>query len=97
MRTYLEELLRARTSEEWSALLDAARIPNAVVRSVPEALSAHECRSVAVVADEEGEEIPQVMGPIRINGEYLRPYLPPPALGRHTATVLGSKAHRLAR
>jgi crotonobetainyl-CoA:carnitine CoA-transferase CaiB-like acyl-CoA transferase len=90
LRAALEERLAAQSREHWSELLTAAAVPHAVARTIGEALAAPETRSLAH-SDSGERPSAQVMGPIRVDGEYQRPYLSPPALGAHTDVVLGRR------
>jgi crotonobetainyl-CoA:carnitine CoA-transferase CaiB-like acyl-CoA transferase len=90
LRDELESRLAAQDAAAWSAELDRHGIPNGVVRSVAEALHAPESRSVSYV-DHDGR-IPQVLSPIRIDGEYLGPYLPPPECDEHRNLITGKAA-----
>jgi crotonobetainyl-CoA:carnitine CoA-transferase CaiB-like acyl-CoA transferase len=87
LRRELNSRLAERTSAEWMEALDARGVPNAVVRSVGNALASPETRSVTRVRHPEMGEIAQVMGPIRVDKEYQRPYLPPPELGEHSDEI----------
>jgi len=91
LRAELERLLAAKPSGAWAPLLDELGVPNAMVRSVGEALGAAETRSVMTIAHPELGEIPQVMGPIRVDGAYQEPYLPPPMHGEHTAEIKSTR------
>jgi crotonobetainyl-CoA:carnitine CoA-transferase CaiB-like acyl-CoA transferase len=88
LRVAIEAITTTRPSEEWRAQMDAAGIPNAVIRSVGEALEASDTRSRAQLEHPTWGNITQVMSPIRVNGEYLTPYLAPPTLGEHTRDIL---------
>jgi crotonobetainyl-CoA:carnitine CoA-transferase CaiB-like acyl-CoA transferase len=88
LRGEIEEITRTRCSAEWRKLLDDAGIPNAFVRSVGDALDAKDTQTITRIEHPTWGSVPQVMGPIRVNGKYLDPYLAPPALGEHTKGVL---------
>lgn len=87
LRAELEQALAARPTEDWAEVLDGLGIPNGAVRSVSEALTAPEARSIAVVTHPRLGPVRQVMSPIRVNGDVLAPYLAPPALGEHDGLV----------
>jgi crotonobetainyl-CoA:carnitine CoA-transferase CaiB-like acyl-CoA transferase len=91
LRGRLEERLAGRSSEEWSALLETAGVPHAVVRTVGEALQAPETRSLAHADGAGPGASAQVMGAIRVDGAYQRPYLAPPGIGEHTDAVLNRR------
>jgi len=81
LRTALEEKLSSRSAEEWSERCQRAGVPCGRVRSVGEALAGVGARLVARVGGEPGPRQAQVMSPIRLRGDYLRPYAPSPNLG----------------
>lgn len=87
LRAALEAKLARAEAGEWNRLLDQASIPNAAVRSVPEALAAPEAHCLTTVDHPALGRIPQVMSPIQVDGEYLQPYLAPPLLGEHTNQI----------
>ncbi|MGA8428005.1 MAG: CoA transferase [Candidatus Dormiibacterota bacterium] len=81
LRAVLEEKLSARGAEDWRQLLQLAGVPCGRVRSVGEALTAAGDRLVARLSRADGPDQAQLMSPIRLDGDYLRPYKPPPDLG----------------
>jgi crotonobetainyl-CoA:carnitine CoA-transferase CaiB-like acyl-CoA transferase len=89
LREHLERALADRTASDWSALLDACGVPNAVVRPVSEALGAAEAQSVSELDHPQYGLVQQVLSPIRIDGRYLVPYLAPPTLNEHEIDILG--------
>jgi crotonobetainyl-CoA:carnitine CoA-transferase CaiB-like acyl-CoA transferase len=89
LRDELEARLAGRGAAAWSVELDRRGIPNGMVRSVAEALHAPESRTVSYVDHGVYGRIPQVLSPIRLNGEYLRPYLPPPECDEHRNLITG--------
>jgi len=72
----------------WIARLAAAGIPCGTVRTVPDALASADVQSVATVNHDTLGPIKQVLGPIRLNGNYLDPVLPPPTLDQHHGELL---------
>jgi crotonobetainyl-CoA:carnitine CoA-transferase CaiB-like acyl-CoA transferase len=76
----------------WIAALAAAGIPCGTVRTVPDALASADVGNLATVEHGTGGPIKQVLGPMRLNGEYLAPVLPPPTLDEHHSELL--KANR---
>jgi crotonobetainyl-CoA:carnitine CoA-transferase CaiB-like acyl-CoA transferase len=88
LRQELETRLAARDAKAWGTELDRRGIPNGVVRTVPEALAAPESHSVFYVDHPVYGRIPQVLNPIRLNGEYLAPYLAPPVRGEHDKLII---------
>jgi crotonobetainyl-CoA:carnitine CoA-transferase CaiB-like acyl-CoA transferase len=87
LRKELEQALAARPPGEWAAVLDEAGIPNGAVRSVAEALTAPEARSVRTVTHPRLGPVGLVMSPIRVGGDILGPYLAPPAHGEHDGLI----------
>jgi crotonobetainyl-CoA:carnitine CoA-transferase CaiB-like acyl-CoA transferase len=81
LRTLLEGKLSSHSAEEWSARCQRAGVPCGRVRSVGEALASFGGRLVARVGEDAGSGEAQVMSPIRLGGDYLRPYAPSPKLG----------------
>jgi crotonobetainyl-CoA:carnitine CoA-transferase CaiB-like acyl-CoA transferase len=100
---------RVRHRDELSALLNAhfvtagaaswiskmieAGIPCGTVRSIPEALASADVQNLATIEHRSAGPIKQVLGPIRINDEYLGAILPPPRLDEHHDELLPSRAH----
>jgi glutaryl-CoA transferase len=91
LRIALEQRTRSLNATDLGRLLDAQGIPSAVVRGVGAALDAPETRTVSTVDHGVWGRIRQVMNPIRIGGQYLFPYLAPPALGEHSDLVRAAK------
>jgi crotonobetainyl-CoA:carnitine CoA-transferase CaiB-like acyl-CoA transferase len=89
VKSRIEEALGGRSRAVWLAVLTAAGVPTAEVRTVGEALDAPETTTVTWIDDGEDGKIPQVGGPIRVNGQLQLPFLPPPQLGEHTDEVVG--------
>lgn len=75
LRRELEARLAGEDAETWRKRLEGEGVPCGVVRSVAAVFDDLGADAVAEV-----DGIPQVVGPIRIDGERLRPYLPPPGL-----------------
>jgi crotonobetainyl-CoA:carnitine CoA-transferase CaiB-like acyl-CoA transferase len=72
-------------ASEWEAKLTAVGVPAARVRKISEVLadSAATAEVVSSVLSRTGENLPQVLSPIRLNGKLLEPFQPPPDLGEH--------------
>jgi itaconate CoA-transferase len=85
----LEELLGARSADEWIDLLESARIPCGAVNELPDVVEHPQLAHNRLVVDVESEvgTLPAVGSPFLVDGER-----PPsgavPALGEHTAEVL---------
>jgi crotonobetainyl-CoA:carnitine CoA-transferase CaiB-like acyl-CoA transferase len=83
----LERALAARGAAAWVAALAEAGVPCGLVNDVGEAFALAERLGLAPVASAGG--IPQVANPIRLSATPASYRLAPPALGQHTAEVLG--------
>jgi crotonobetainyl-CoA:carnitine CoA-transferase CaiB-like acyl-CoA transferase len=83
----LERALAAREASDWVAALSEAGVPCGLVNDVGEAFALAERLGLEPVAAAGG--IPQVANPIRLSSAPASYRLAPPALGEHTAEVLG--------
>jgi crotonobetainyl-CoA:carnitine CoA-transferase CaiB-like acyl-CoA transferase len=84
----LNSHLASAPADVWIARLAAAGIPCGMVRTLPDALASADVQNLATVTHSTLGPIKQVLGPIRMNGEYLAPVLPPPALDEHHGELL---------
>jgi crotonobetainyl-CoA:carnitine CoA-transferase CaiB-like acyl-CoA transferase len=87
LKSTLEGILERKSAAEWSEHFDARGIPNAVVRSVAEALMSPEAVSIGEVFQSDGTALRQVLNPIRINGDFLQPYMVPPKMNQHADQI----------
>lgn len=86
----MQEVFSRRPSADWLAALDAASVPCAPVRGMDEVFGSPEgAAMVQEVEDPLHGLLRLVAGPIRLSGSLSEVRLPPPALGEHTAEVLG--------
>ncbi len=85
LRLRLEALLAQADADAWQLRLEGAGIPCGMVRSVAEVFAEVGARLVRTV-----DGIPQSMAPIRLNGEYLAPFLRPPDAGGPAGTPTGT-------
>jgi crotonobetainyl-CoA:carnitine CoA-transferase CaiB-like acyl-CoA transferase len=86
----MQEALSRRSSADWLASLEAASVPCAPVRGVDEVFgSPAGAAMVQEVEDPIHGLLRLVADPIRLSGSLAEVRLPPPALGEHTAEVLG--------
>jgi crotonobetainyl-CoA:carnitine CoA-transferase CaiB-like acyl-CoA transferase len=83
----LERALAARGAADWVAALAAAGVPCGLVNNVGEAFALAERLGLDPVVAAGG--VPQVADPIRLSSTPVSYRLAPPALGEHTAEVLG--------
>lgn len=79
--------LAKKTAKEWEPILQAAGVPCARLRSLPEALDSDQVRSRGFVQTvEPGLKVPTL--PFRIAGvDAYAPTLPPPRHGEHSAQI----------
>ncbi len=80
LRSLLEAQLRFRSAEEWSSELQAVGVPCGLVNSVGQALSGVGRHLIAQLRSDDGSSQAQLMSPIRLDGDYLRPYRAAPSL-----------------
>jgi crotonobetainyl-CoA:carnitine CoA-transferase CaiB-like acyl-CoA transferase len=83
----LERALAVRVAADWVAALASAGVPCGLVNDVGEAFALAERLGLDPVVAAGG--IPQVADPIRLSSTPASYRLAPPALGEHTAEVLG--------
>jgi crotonobetainyl-CoA:carnitine CoA-transferase CaiB-like acyl-CoA transferase len=83
----LERALAARGAADWVAALAEAGVPCGLVNDVGEAFALAERLGLDPVVAAGG--VPQVADPIRLSSTPVSYRLAPPALGEHTAEVLG--------
>jgi crotonobetainyl-CoA:carnitine CoA-transferase CaiB-like acyl-CoA transferase len=83
----LERALAARGAAEWVATLAEGGVPCGLVNDVGEAFALAERLGLDPVVAAGG--VPQVADPIRLSSTPVSYRLAPPALGEHTARVLG--------
>jgi crotonobetainyl-CoA:carnitine CoA-transferase CaiB-like acyl-CoA transferase len=86
----MQEVFSRRPSADWLAALEAASVPCAPVRGVDEVFGSREgAAMVQEIEDPLHGLLRLVADPIRFSGSLAEVRLPPPALGEHTAEVLG--------
>lgn len=89
LNAHLEPVLAAGTRAEWSALLDAAGVPCAPVRSITEMLADAQTEALGIVQSLPGA-FPALVGlPLSFDGERPPLRSMPPDLGQHTAALKG--------
>ncbi len=87
----LNEILGARTAEEWMKRFEAAGIPAGRIKTVAEVCESEhlKARGMVVTLPHPSATRVTVMGvPIRLHSTPGRAAAPPPVLGQHTAEVL---------
>lgn len=87
----VSEKLRTRTTAEWGALLQAARIPYGPVNNFAQALSDSQVRARDMVREvrlHTGETLSMPGNPVKLSAEQPKAWTAPPLLGQHTNSVL---------
>ncbi|MBT1445395.1 CoA transferase [Shewanella sp. JM162201] len=86
----IKKALLGKGRDEWLALLHGAGVPAGPINSVEEALAEPQAqaRQMQIRRDFNGESLPFVGSPLRIDGEALNSPLPPPLLGEHQQQML---------
>jgi crotonobetainyl-CoA:carnitine CoA-transferase CaiB-like acyl-CoA transferase len=99
----VSEKLRTRTTAEWQALLQEARIPCGPVNNFAQALQDSQVRARDMVVDvrlHTGETVSMPGNPVKLSAQEARAFTAPPLLGQHTQEVLrdvaGYDADRVA-
>jgi crotonobetainyl-CoA:carnitine CoA-transferase CaiB-like acyl-CoA transferase len=89
------EKFRTRSTAEWQALLQQARIPCGPVNNFAQALADSQVRARDMVVDVKlhtGETISMPGNPVKLSAQQARAYSAPPRLGQHTDEVLRAVA-----
>ncbi|WP_395639906.1 CoA transferase, partial [Pseudolysinimonas sp.] len=87
----IEPAFRAKPAAEWVRLFNAASIPVALVKSVPEALADPQVRHrdmVITLRDDDGTEVEVLGNPIKFETAVRPSHRFPPALGADGVDVL---------
>ena len=88
----IAEMLKARTSEEWRAALEAEGVPCGPINALDEVFADPqvEARGMRFELDHpRAGRVPMVASPMRFSDTPLEHRRPPPLLGEHTDVVLG--------
>ncbi len=88
----IAEMLKARTSEEWRAALEAEGVPCGPINALDEVFADPqvEARGMRFELDHPcAGRVPMVASPMRFSDTPLEHRRPPPLLGEHTDIVLG--------
>lgn len=85
----LDAEMAKRSNAEWTALLDAAGVPCAPVQNVAQMLAHEQTKALGLLQPVPGSSIPLIGCPISFDGERAQPRAAAPALGQHTAEILG--------
>jgi crotonobetainyl-CoA:carnitine CoA-transferase CaiB-like acyl-CoA transferase len=86
----IEAEIAKRTSDAWVSVLDAAGVPCAPVQNVAQMLGHEQLRALGLLQTVPGSSVPLIGLPISFDGERPVPRSASPALGAHTAEVLGA-------
>ena len=86
----IEKEMLKRSNAEWIALLDAAGVPCAPVQNMKQMLECEQMKALGLLQDVPGSSQPLIGLPISFDGDRPLPRAASPALGAHTAEVLGS-------
>ncbi|MGW0948646.1 CaiB/BaiF CoA transferase family protein [Streptomyces sp. NPDC002623] len=86
----LQDVLRTRTRDEWLAVLDRHDVPAGPFNELPEVFADPQVRHREMLVEAGG--LPLLANPVRLSATPVEGYAPPPALGEHTAQVLGELA-----
>jgi CoA:oxalate CoA-transferase len=92
LREIMEEILATRSTAEWMARLDQAGIPAAPVNTVDKAVSeplTRERNMVVAMRQPRAGEVHMAGNPVKMSRTPGEEFSPTPALGEHTAEVLG--------
>jgi len=81
------DCIRSKPAANWLEKLEKAGIPAGPINTISQALGDVQAQHRAMVRTIAGA--PLVGSPVRIDGQHAESGLPPPALGEHTAEVLG--------
>lgn len=83
----IETVLLTRTAQDWEPLLQAAGVPSARLRSMPDALASKQTLVRSFIHQQGGVATPTL--PFRLSGSPVHaPSGPVPTLGEHTNSVL---------
>lgn len=92
----LEERLATRTAAEWNQRLSAAGVPAAPVADVADIVSSPQTEALGILQELEQPDIPGLRLPalpVSFDGERPLHRSAPPAVGAHTAEVLGEAGY----
>jgi crotonobetainyl-CoA:carnitine CoA-transferase CaiB-like acyl-CoA transferase len=85
----IEAEMIKRSNAEWIAALDAAGVPCAPVQNVAQMLAHEQTKALGLLQPVPGSSQPLIGLPISFDGRRSLPRSASPALGQHTAEVLG--------
>ncbi|HWI82130.1 CoA transferase [Ramlibacter sp.] len=85
----LDAIMLTADTADWAARLEAAGIPCSPVQSIAQMVAHPQTAALGLVQDVPGTAMRFLGLPLSIDGERPQPSAPPPALGEHTASLLG--------
>jgi crotonobetainyl-CoA:carnitine CoA-transferase CaiB-like acyl-CoA transferase len=85
----IEAEMGKRASADWIAAFDAAGVPCAPVQNTGQMLTHEQTRALGLLQAVPGLSVPLIALPISFDGQRAQARSAPPALGAHTAEVLG--------
>jgi len=86
---WIEDLIAARTTAEWTEVLDAAGVPNAPIQTIAQVLEHPQTKALDILQKSPHGDITLLGLPISFDGERPEFRRAPPALGAHTSEVFG--------
>ena len=86
----IDSEMAKRSNDAWTSLLDAAGVPCAPVQNTAQMLGHEQLRALGLLQPVAGSSVPLMGLPISFDGMRPLPRSAAPALGAHTAEVLGT-------
>jgi crotonobetainyl-CoA:carnitine CoA-transferase CaiB-like acyl-CoA transferase len=93
---WIEDIIAARTSAEWTRMLDAAGVPNAPIQTIAQVLDHPQTKALDILQKSPQGDITLVGLPVCFDGARPAFRRPPPALGADTEEILGAPAKAAA-
>ncbi len=91
LKAALNDHLTSEPAASWIERLSSAGVPCGLLRGVPAALGSEDVKNLATITHPVTGPIKQVLSPIRLDGRYLAPILPPPLVDEHRGELLGQE------
>jgi crotonobetainyl-CoA:carnitine CoA-transferase CaiB-like acyl-CoA transferase len=100
LHTEMDRTFLTRTAQDWEDILNAADVPAARVRTIPEALAMAQVRERGIM---HSMKVPGIVGsasfplvPFALSAGGARVESPPPLMGQHTDEILASRGYSAA-